>query len=253
LAIAILVLAAIAPISGRAQDDTSTSNPQTLFFKANAHYSDGAYQAAVDEYRRLLAAGLESGNLHFNLGNAYFKLGDIGRAIASYERAARLIPGDPDLAANLAYAQTQTGAAPCTVPMWRRVVFPLRGRMPSATLGWLASFFVALACAALIVHRLLPAQPRSAQYAAAGLGLLAAIAGGSLADQLLALEWRRHAVVVGIQDAAARFEPAEDGTVHFALPEGTRVEIADEREGWVQVSRCDGRRGWLPASNLEGL
>ncbi|MEO6026684.1 MAG: BatD family protein, partial [Candidatus Binatia bacterium] len=78
---------------------------QTLFFQANTLYGDEHYPEAIAAYEKVLAAGIESGNLHFNLGNAYFKNGDVGHAILEYERARRTIPRDPDLHANLGYAR----------------------------------------------------------------------------------------------------------------------------------------------------
>jgi tetratricopeptide (TPR) repeat protein len=236
-----------------AQQSGPADNPQTLFFQANTHYQEGAYAEAVKEYTLLKDSGLRSGNLYFNLGNAYFKLGDIGKAIANYERARHDIPGDPDLEANLAYARSQSGVESCAPPFWQRARFPLRGRFSAATLAWIVSAFYSLAIAALIANRLLPARPRTVLWAAGALGALALIAGVSLAVQLAADEWPSYAVVTDTQETAARFEPAEDGTVHFTLPTGTKVEITEERQGWLQVARCDGRRGWVPEAALERL
>jgi len=251
LALAVAALVAVGAGLVLAQDDAASA-PQTIFFKANTHYHDGAYDQAAREYERLLASGFESGNLLFNLGNSYFKLGDLGRAIANYERAARFMPADPDLIANLAYARSLTGAEACEVPVWRRAAFPLRGRMSTSSLVWVVSALWTLTFVALMVYRLV-SQARSILYVAAGLAALTLISGISLADQLVADEWPRQAVVIGVKEQPARFEPAEDGTVHFSLREGSKVEVTEERQGWLQVSRCDGRRGWVPASALELL
>ncbi len=245
----VLAAAVVAIPSWLAGQEDVASAPQTVFFKANAHYHDSAYDQAVRDYELLLNSGIDSGNLYFNLGNAYFKLGDVGRAIANYERAWREIPADPDLAANLTYARSLTGAETCEVPLWQRSAFPLRGRMSSTSLLWVVCVLWTLTFVALGVHRLAPLQ-RSFLYSACGFALLTLIATLSLGAQLAVDVWPQRAVVVGVGEAAARFEPAEDGTVHFSLPEGTKVEVTEEREGWLQVSRCDGRRGWVPSTAL---
>ena len=228
-------------------------SPQTTFFHANALYKDGQYTAAAADYEQLRNAGLESGNLYFNLGNAYFKAGERGRAILNYERARRLMPGDPDLEANVAYARSLTNAEACTAPVWERVAFPVAHRMATDRLVWLTSSLYTLLLLALGGYRLWPRRPRWLIYAASGLALLLVVCATSLAEQVLNGDWQHHAVVVAAGETPARFEPADSGTVHFGLKEGSLVRILDTRQGWLQIARCDGRRGWLAKSAVEDL
>ena len=62
------------------------------------------YQRALTSYKQLLAAGIENAKLYYNVGNIYFRLNDLGRAIANYRRGLRLEPSNPRLQANLRYA-----------------------------------------------------------------------------------------------------------------------------------------------------
>src|SRR5262249_59015968 len=71
VAAACLVLA----VGTRAWGAPATESPNTIFFRANTLYTEEHYADAAAQYEQLLAAGLESGNLYFNLGNAYFKAG----------------------------------------------------------------------------------------------------------------------------------------------------------------------------------
>jgi hypothetical protein len=48
------------------------------------------------------------GQIYFNLGNAYLRLGDLGKSILFYERARLFIPKDADLNLILSYAQDRT-------------------------------------------------------------------------------------------------------------------------------------------------
>ena len=65
-----------------------------------------------DRYEALVASGLEedreSAQLYFNLGNAYFRDHQLGKAILNYERAHLLSPGDSDIRHNLRYANNYT-------------------------------------------------------------------------------------------------------------------------------------------------
>jgi tetratricopeptide (TPR) repeat protein len=228
-------------------------SPRTTFYHANALYKDGQYSAAAKEYEELQQSGLASGNLYFNLANAYFKAGQKGKAILNYERARRLMPGDPDLSANLAYAQSLTGADACGPALWQVVVFPLSHRITTDRLVWVTSGLYTLLLVSLAGYRLWPARPRWLVYGATGLAALLLITSSSLAEQLLTDDWQPQAVVISSGDAPTRFEPAEDGTVHFVLKEGSLVRVVETRDNWIEVARCDGRRGWIEKSAVEAL
>jgi tetratricopeptide (TPR) repeat protein len=227
-------------------------HPQTAFFQANALYKDGQYAQAAQQYEQLLRAGMESGPLYFNLGNAYFKMGDRGRAVLNYERARRLMPGDPDVRANLTYAQSLSGATTCDPPLWRRLLFPLAQRLSVNQLFWLTGTAYSALFLLLAARRLLAQRPRWLLYAAEAAGIPLIIGATSLAYQLIA-ERQPAAVVVRDGDNAVRFEPAESGTVHYVLKEGSLLQVLETRDGWWQVARCDGRRGWIQSSALETL
>ena len=74
---------------------------------ANRLYEDGQFAQAAQAYQQLADQGFADSALFFNLGNAYFKQGDYGRAILNYRRAEQLAPRDEDIAANLALARAQ--------------------------------------------------------------------------------------------------------------------------------------------------
>ena len=76
--------------------------------RANDLYSSKQYKKAVDIYETLIAQGIENGFLHYNLGNAYFRLNNLGAAIFNYNQAKKLIPRFEDLEANFRYAIHET-------------------------------------------------------------------------------------------------------------------------------------------------
>ena len=81
---------------------------EEMVLQGNQLYQEGSYDRALDAYLSVYESGYEAGGLHYNIANTYFKLGDVPRAILFYERAARLMPGDPDVAANLELARSLT-------------------------------------------------------------------------------------------------------------------------------------------------
>ena len=69
--------------------------------------AQGYYQQAIAGYEQLVAAGIHNAKLYYNLGNAYFRLNDLGHAILHYRRGLRLEPGNRQLQANLSYARSR--------------------------------------------------------------------------------------------------------------------------------------------------
>src|SRR5204862_4635113 len=86
------------------------ANENPIFTKANQDYSEGNFQEAVHGYQSLVKSGLWNANLFYNLGNAWFRLGDFGEAILNYERAVALDPHHPEAGANLALVRDEARA-----------------------------------------------------------------------------------------------------------------------------------------------
>lgn len=79
---------------------------ESLFSQGNQSYAKEGLEEAITAYETILNMGLEGGALYYNLGNAYFKHGSLGKAILNYLRAKRFLPRDADLASNLSYARS---------------------------------------------------------------------------------------------------------------------------------------------------
>jgi tetratricopeptide (TPR) repeat protein len=230
----------------------ASDNPQAMFFRANGLYADGRYAEAAAEYEQVLGTGVASANVYFNLGNAYLKAGDVGRAVLAYERARRLAPGDPDVRANLAFAREQ-GGADDEPPRWTRLAFPLASVWPSDTVLAVAAAAWWALLVLLAARHLLPAARRAMGWAALAAGVLFAVSSASVAYRLWTVDFRREAVVVASTPVAVRFEPTSAGTVHFRAVTGSRLRLIGERDGWVQVARPDGLRGWVERDAVASL
>jgi tetratricopeptide (TPR) repeat protein len=222
------------------------------FFRGNALYGDERYAEAVAAYEAVLASGVESGALHFNLGNAHFKTGDIGNAILAYERAARLIPSDPDLAANLAYAREISGD-PSRPSRWSGIVFPLADRWSSDTLALAAAACWWTMLALMTLGRVAPGTELFARRGAIVLGIAWVVIAASFGQRLRTVELPDRAVITANEEVVVRYQPSPSGTAFFAARPGTVLAIESAREGWYRVQARDGRRGWIEAGVVSRL
>ncbi|MFH0901807.1 MAG: tetratricopeptide repeat protein, partial [Pseudomonadota bacterium] len=103
-ALFLVAATAIAPQTARGDDEYD------LFASANRDYSEGRFEEAIAKYETLANRGLRHENLYVNLGSAYFRAGNTGRAILNYERALRISPDDDDARYNLEVAREATAA-----------------------------------------------------------------------------------------------------------------------------------------------
>ena len=218
-------------------------------------YSAGDYQAAIGNWTAVQESGLESVELYFNLGNAYFKDGNLARSILWYERALRLDPSDRDVRHNLAFAKARTLDRIDTVPefflrTWFRSASYI---LASDVWAVLSLVFLALALAMLLLFLLGrgAAAKRTGFFTAIAAALLCLASWGFASVQKReALSHDRAIVVVPV--SSVRSAPSGDSSTNlFVLHEGTAVKIVDSISGYTKVELSDGRQGWLETQAIE--
>jgi tetratricopeptide (TPR) repeat protein len=225
------------------------AGPSDDFKSANQLYDAGKFAEAAAVYEKIEP---KTAHVYYNLGNAHFREGKLGLAILDYERARRLAPRDPDILANLKFAEQRLGVDDVNAPprAWQKL---LRSVIESRTsTEWGVYELLALWLTALAVGACLHI-PRLRT------GLLAIAAAGCVgfAASVFAVGHEYHndraapAAVVVDGETEARFAPVADSTTHFKLAEGTRVVIREDRGQWLFVERADGQQGWVKSDTLE--
>ncbi|MFN8543576.1 MAG: BatD family protein [Candidatus Binatia bacterium] len=247
LAVALVVVGVAVAVRAAVPEGAATT-----FFRGNTLYGEGRFADAAAEYEKVLAAGSESGNLYYNLGNAWFRAGDLGRTLLGYERARRRIPRDPDLRANLAFARERAGDAE-DESILAQLLFPLASRMTADELLLLASAAYSVVLLVLAAGRFAAPVGRVARPVALAAGAVLAVVLPSAVWRLATVDLPARAVVVAREEVTVRFEPTPAGTAHFAVGPGAVLRLLGEREGWAQVAGRDGRRGWLPLDAVARL
>lgn len=219
------------------------------FDEGTAHYHAGRYAEAARAFEHVAAAQAAGPAVYYNLGNAYFRLNQIGRAIACYERALRENPRLQPARENRdhALAQTRRKLAAPLEPAWQQALLfwddPLA---PSETR--LLAFLTWTAAWTLLALRLSRKLPYLRTLAAALL-VLATLLG-------LSAWTKTHPAPLAVAAApqvAVRFGPAENETLRFELFEGDRVRIEATQGDWIRVCTVDGERGWAPAAQFATL
>ncbi len=228
---------------------TGGIDPARLFVDANTAYEEGDYGRAAALYLRLVDAGHDRGELYYNLGNAYLRGGELGRAIAAYRRSLRRLPRDEDVRANLTFARRSAKDAirppepspvASTLFFWHYGLSPVELAVATAVLNVLFWGLLAL--------RLFRRDSEIARWA---LILVLVPLLGVAASLVARIAIPSRIAVIVPQEIDARTGPAADEVVRFRLHAGTEVRVEDRREGWLRIALPDGQQGWIAGEHAE--
>lgn len=211
-------------------------------FAAATDKSD--FEEAAALYQEILDEGFVSGIVLYNQGNAWMQAGHVGRAIASYRQAARILPRDPYLDANLNLALTQVGAS-AQRPILDYVLF----WQQSLSYGEKISLTTLLFAVTLALWLAAQAGIRAVLLRRVGYVVLTAtvLVSASAARDWWSIEQTVHGVVV-VSESTARKGSSESYEPAFNKPvtEGTEFVVIDRKDGWLHARIAAVGTGWLP-------
>lgn len=242
-------LAVVFNLSSSFAQGTGAAEGNRLFYQGNSDYKEAKFEAAIDNYTKILNLGLESGSLYYNLGNSYFKKGELGKAVLNYERALILTPNDGDLKSNYEYVLSLLNLGAQSFENWpEKVADKLFHDVTVNFLTVLLSFIYILALLALISSLILVKAKRGIKIYLLALSAVFIISVISLNSKIAYLS--KGAVVIS-KEAYIKFEPLERATTYFKLTEGSKVEALDKTEKWYKIKRPDGKIGWIGKGELD--
>ena len=230
--------------------------PEQQVAEANRAYFTGHYESAVTIYEKVMQAGFASPVLYYNLGNAYFKLGNMPLAILYYEKAHKLSPADADIVHNIRLANTRIVDKIEPVPMlfyirwWnsaRNILSP--DNFAKISLGLFTIFWSLLACYFL-------ARRRGLRVIAFYFALLFLI--GSAFGMILASDSHHKALnpdeaIVMEASAGVKSSPDDKSVDLFVIHEGTKVTVMDRIGIWKEVRIANGNLGWIQTKAIREI
>ena len=222
--------------------------------QADSLYAAEHYQEAAKQYEALLKQGVSS-DLYYNLGNCYYRMDDMTRAVLNYERAQLLSPGDRDVRINLQMARSKTidKIVPESEMFFVTWYHSLVNLM--SVDGWARMSLVSLIVAIILALAYLFSDLiwlRKVGFFTGLLFLVVFVLSNLFAyQQKQALVFRSGAIIIR-SAVNVKSTPAHNGTDLFILHEGTKVTITDNTmKEWREIRVADGKEGWLPTKDLE--
>jgi tetratricopeptide (TPR) repeat protein len=202
------------------------------------------FQRAAARYQEIVDSGIRSGAVYYDLGNAWMRAKQPGRAIVAYRQAQRYLPRSRDLQENLRNALGRNDVAPHE-SLWETIFF---------WQNWLSypeKFYAAAAAVCLtflggVAVLLFPRRRIWKRLALAGIALsLLLIA--SAAYDWYRFDYLVHGVVVQ-SEVTARKGNGENYAPAFneKLAEGTEFRVEERRGDWLLIRLSGGQEGWIP-------
>lgn len=239
-----VILLLLAALTLRADADVAAD-----FEAANRLYAQGRFAEAASAYEKIIAGGPINPALHFNLGNAAFKSGQLGRAIVAYRQAEQLAPRDPDVQANLRFARNQvSGSDTPRLNLLQRAL----GRFTLNEWTTLASCALWAWLILLGLREWKPAWRPTLRGYTLWLGVAAGLLAAVTATALLANHSTISAVLV-IKDAPVKTGPLDDSQNAFTARDGAELTVLDEKDDWYQVTDARNRLGWVKRDAVQIL
>ena len=221
--------------------------------EAEVAYTKGDYKSAIDLYEGLLENKGESAAIYYNLGNAYYKDGQIAPAILNYERALLLSPADGDIRFNLQMAKQRSvdkiePLGEFFLAKWFHAVQNLASADRWGTIG-IICFLLCLVCLSVFFFSRQRRFKQIGFYSAVVLLAIVVVANVFASNQADEITNRTEAIVFS-PTVTVKSSPDQSGTDLFVIHEGTKVSIKSTLGEWSEISLEDGNVGWMPSKDI---
>lgn len=234
---------------------SQAQEPIDVFAKANEAYKKGDYQKAIGLYEKAMQKDEVSGELYYNLGNAYYKINQIAPSIYYYEKAMQLLPNDEDLRYNLSLVDQMKMDKIDKVPenillRYKKKMNVLFSYNTWAILAVFWAFFGLLTFGIFLFSHKINLKRISFVWMFLSLFFLLfswynADFGKKLSNQKYGIIFSPHVNLLT--------EPNLTSDKVFDLHEGTKLKVLRKSGEWELVKLPDGKKGWLPAADIRLL
>ncbi len=218
------------------------------FDAANRLYAEGKFAGAAGAYEKIIQSGAVSPALYFNYGNAEFKAGNPGRAIAAYRRAEQLAPRNAEMRANLDFVRNQVQGPTLRESRWQDWL----GTLTLNEWTTMAAIALWLTLALLMARQIRPAL-KTTLRGLTRFAVAALIATSTVVAVDAANHFSKQTAVVVVPDPILRSGPFDEAQNAFTVHNGAELSVLDCRDNWLQVTDGAGRIGWLQRQQVEIL
>jgi len=215
--------------------------------------AENSFQKSILYYRELIEkGGIRNGRIYYNIANAYFRMGNLGRAILNYKRSALYMPNNENLKRNLEYARSRrlNKIEEREKDKIFRTLFFIHYDLPFSVRFHI--FSIAFAMVWITATLLIFFTNSRLKTALVLFSILSVLLLVSLAAEITASSKNREGVII-TESVVARKGDARSYQPSFTEPlrAGTEFSILEERSKWYHIQLANGERCWIPSDSAE--
>lgn len=220
---------------------------------AAIYYSKQQYKQSASTYEKILQSGNTSYALYYNLGNAYYKSEQLGKAIYYYELAKKLNPNDDDIKNNLKLANSKIIDKIESKENFFAGVIKSELYTLFSTNGW-ASVTIVLLALGLGAFLLFFASGnlllKRSGFLLGAICIILFFVSFSIGFAAQRDLNKKTQAIVTSQVVQVLNAPTSGGKAKFSLHEGTKLNVLSTNNDWTSVQLANGNEGWIRTQDL---
>ena len=223
----------------------------SLFSIGNRYFSIEKYDYALDAYLAILEK-VENPDLYFNIGNTYYRQGNLGQAIWAYEKGIQLSPLHKDLKYNLDFVNArvkdriEVPKGILFIEMYRTIK---RNVKLNDLLLW-GGIMMLLASFATFFKVFNILDNIFAYRITVILFIFSLLLHMIALDKYWEISDKNEGIIIS-SIVNVRSAPIDrDEKIIFRIHEGLKVDIVQSQPGWFEIILLDGKKGWIEHQSL---
>ncbi len=237
---------------------------QDLDAKADSAFSTGDYAAAAGMYEKFIKDNGSSAALYYNLGNCYYRMGKLAKAVTAYERSLRLDPANDAAKANLEFTNSKLiDKKGYEGSFLSRTFHDITNIMSANAWAWTALILFAVTIAAIAVYLFGNSLIlRKTGFFGGGITAILCIIGIIFAFNARKLMLAKDVAIVSVPSSILSTTPRAPQNRNeeaMLLHEGAKVKILDSissptdslKTVWYDVSFDNDHRAWINSNDVE--
>ncbi|MCH7612840.1 MAG: hypothetical protein IIB45_05715 [Candidatus Marinimicrobia bacterium] len=226
-------------------------NVDSLFVQGNRYFEDEKFARSARTYERLLSS-VEAADLYYNLGNAYYRLGEVGYAVWAYEKGLQFNPRNNDIKHNLDLTNTRVKDR-IEIPDGFVLVDGYRAFKNAMTVNdlllWGSSFLLLVGLVYVLgqfrfIGRIMTSRLQTTFV------VLTILTHVICLDKYWEVTGSKEGVIVSQTVNVYSVPAVRDEMIVFKIHEGLKAEITQTQDTWVEIILLDGKKGWIPINSL---